>query len=104
MNVIIEMLSNVNLSNDLQLLGFGGRVMVSTLCLFHILSNYYIVLSFKIVGSRGPIEINPRDTMMKETSIIGVALYNATKVLWASCVVSCFLVFVILMNLLLTFD
>lgn len=28
------MLSNVNLSNDLQLLGFGGRVMVSTLCLF----------------------------------------------------------------------
>jgi len=33
-NVIIEMLSNVNLSNDLQLLGLGGRVMVSTLCLF----------------------------------------------------------------------
>ncbi|ROJ13872.1 Quinone oxidoreductase [Anabarilius grahami] len=58
-NVIIEMLSNVNLSNDLQLLDFGGRVI--------------------IVGSRGSIEINPRDTMMKETSIIGMSLYNATK-------------------------
>lgn len=31
-NVIIEMLSNVNLSNDLQLLDFGGRVIVSVLC------------------------------------------------------------------------
>uniref|UniRef100_A0A673FMJ6 Enoyl reductase (ER) domain-containing protein n=1 Tax=Sinocyclocheilus rhinocerous TaxID=307959 RepID=A0A673FMJ6_9TELE len=59
MNVIIEMLSNVNLSNDLQLLDFGGRVI--------------------IVGSRGPIEIYPRDTMMKETSIIGVALYNTSN-------------------------
>ncbi|NP_001093446.1 quinone oxidoreductase isoform X1 [Danio rerio] len=58
-NVIIEMLSNVNLSNDLQLLDFGGRVI--------------------IVGSRGPIEINPRDTMMKESSVIGVALHFATK-------------------------
>ncbi|XP_067845889.1 quinone oxidoreductase [Heptranchias perlo] len=58
-NVIIEMLSNVNLSNDLQLLSNGGRVI--------------------IVGCRGPIEINPRDTMAKETSIIGVALTNATK-------------------------
>ncbi|XP_048019589.1 quinone oxidoreductase [Megalobrama amblycephala] len=58
-NVIIEMLSNVNLSNDLQLLDFGGRVI--------------------IVGSRGSIEINPRDTMIKETSIIGMSLYYATK-------------------------
>ncbi|XP_056328855.1 quinone oxidoreductase [Danio aesculapii] len=58
-NVIIEMLSNVNLSNDLQLLDVGGRVI--------------------IVGSRGPIEINPRDTMMKESSVIGVALHFATK-------------------------
>lgn len=58
-NVIVEMLSNVNLSNDLQLLDVGGRVI--------------------IVGSRGPIEINPRDTMMKESSVIGVALHFATK-------------------------
>uniref|UniRef100_A0A8C9K9V7 Quinone oxidoreductase n=1 Tax=Panthera tigris altaica TaxID=74533 RepID=A0A8C9K9V7_PANTA len=33
----------------------------------------------KVVGSRGPIEINPRDTMTKESSIIGVALYSSTK-------------------------
>lgn len=58
--MIIEMLANVNLSNDLNLLSYGGRVIV--------------------VGSRGSIEINPRDTMAKETSIIGVALYSSTKV------------------------
>ncbi|KAB0401586.1 hypothetical protein E2I00_008810, partial [Balaenoptera physalus] len=58
-DVIIEMLANVNLSNDLNLLSHGGRVIV--------------------VGSRGPIEINPRDTMAKESSIIGVALYSSTK-------------------------
>ncbi|KAI5608884.1 quinone oxidoreductase, partial [Silurus asotus] len=58
-NVIVEMLSNVNLSNDLKLLAPGGRVM--------------------IVGCRGSVEINPRDTMAKETSIIGVSLFSATK-------------------------
>ncbi|XP_007947815.1 quinone oxidoreductase [Orycteropus afer afer] len=58
-DVIIEMLANVNLSNDLKLLSYGGRVI--------------------IVGSRGPIEINPRDTMAKESSIIGVSLYSSTK-------------------------
>lgn len=58
-DIILEMLANVNLSNDLNLLSYGGRVI--------------------IVGSRGPIEINPRDTMAKESSIIGVALYSSTK-------------------------
>lgn len=57
-DVIVEMLSNVNLSKDLQMLAYGGRV--------------------AIVGSRGPIEINPRDTMAKESSIMGVALFFAT--------------------------
>ncbi|KAG7456660.1 hypothetical protein MATL_G00238120 [Megalops atlanticus] len=57
-NVIVEMLANVNLSNDLEMLARGGRV--------------------TIVGSRGPIEIDPRDTMMKESSIIGVALFSST--------------------------
>lgn len=33
----------------------------------------------KVVGSRGHIEINPRDTIAKESSIIGVALYSSTK-------------------------
>ncbi|XP_012872429.1 PREDICTED: quinone oxidoreductase isoform X1 [Dipodomys ordii] len=58
-DVIIEMLANVNLSNDLKLLSSGGRVI--------------------IVGSRGPIEINPRDIMAKESSIIGVSLFSSTK-------------------------
>lgn len=58
-DIILEMLANVNLSNDLNLLSYGGRVI--------------------IVGSRGSIEINPRDTMAKESSIIGVALYSSTK-------------------------
>uniref|UniRef100_A0A2K6TR85 Quinone oxidoreductase n=1 Tax=Saimiri boliviensis boliviensis TaxID=39432 RepID=A0A2K6TR85_SAIBB len=58
-DVIIEMLANVNLSKDLSLLSQGGRVIV--------------------VGNRGTIEINPRDTMTKESSIIGVTLFATTK-------------------------
>ncbi|XP_016045935.1 quinone oxidoreductase isoform X2 [Erinaceus europaeus] len=58
-DVVIEMLANVNLSKDLSLLSCGGRVI--------------------IVGSRGPIEIVPRETMVKESSIIGVSLYSSTK-------------------------
>nr|KAF6504504.1 crystallin zeta [Rousettus aegyptiacus] len=58
-DVIIEMLANVNLSNDLKLLSNGGRVVV--------------------VGSRGSVEISPSDAMRKEASIIGVALFNSTK-------------------------
>nr|XP_028588910.1 quinone oxidoreductase [Podarcis muralis] len=58
-DVVIEMLANVNLAHDLQLLSSGGRVM--------------------IVGSRGPIEINPRDTMWKESSIRGISLFSASK-------------------------
>ncbi|XP_063795145.1 quinone oxidoreductase-like [Pseudophryne corroboree] len=61
-NIVLEMLSNVNLSNDLKLLSTGGRVI--------------------IIGCRGSIEINPRDTMAKESSIIGVALFSSTKEDW----------------------
>ncbi|KAM9321451.1 LOW QUALITY PROTEIN: quinone oxidoreductase-like [Gastrophryne carolinensis] len=57
-NVILEMLSNVNLSNDLKLLSIGGRV--------------------AIVGCREEIEINPRDNG-KESSIIGVSLFSSSK-------------------------
>lgn len=42
-DVILEMLANVNLGKDLAILAKGGRVV--------------------IIGSRGPVEINPRDTM-----------------------------------------
>ncbi|XP_054624352.1 quinone oxidoreductase isoform X2 [Dunckerocampus dactyliophorus] len=57
-DVIVEMLSNVNLHKDLQMLALGGRVVV--------------------VGCRGSVEINPRDAMTKETSIIGVFLPFST--------------------------
>ncbi|XP_056149298.1 quinone oxidoreductase [Lampris incognitus] len=64
-HVIVEMLSNVNLSKDLQMLAYGGRV--------------------TIVGSRGSTEINPRDIMVKESSVIGVAVFFATPEEKSSC-------------------
>lgn len=39
--------------------------------------NIYI---FQVVGNRGTIEINPRETMAKESSIIGVMLAQASEV------------------------
>jgi NADPH2:quinone reductase len=54
-NAIIEMLANVNLAKDLSLLAKHGRVAV--------------------VGNRGTIEINPRDTMAKEAAIVGVQMW-----------------------------
>lgn len=57
-NVIIEMLANVNLAKDLEMLAPRGRVVV--------------------VGSRGNIEINPRLMMGRDSSIHGMALWNAT--------------------------
>ncbi|KAA0894002.1 NADPH:quinone reductase [Oryzomonas rubra] len=57
-DVILEMLANVNLAKDLTALATGGRVAV--------------------IGSRGRIEIDPRDAMGREASILGVTLYNAT--------------------------
>jgi NADPH2:quinone reductase len=67
-DVIVEMLANVNLARDLTLLGWGGRVLV--------------------VGSRGPVEINPRDAMMREADIRGVFLHGASAAefaeMWAA--------------------
>lgn len=57
-DLIIEMLSNVNLGRDLPLLAPKGRVVA--------------------VGSRGPVEINPRDTMSRDASILGMSLMNAS--------------------------
>lgn len=58
-DVILEMLSNINLGKDLTLLAKQGRVVV--------------------IGSRGKVEINPRDTMSRDASILGMALFNATR-------------------------
>lgn len=57
-DLILEMLANKNLANDLKLLAIHGRVVV--------------------IGSRGPIEINPRDAMARELDIRGVMGGHAT--------------------------
>ncbi|GAB3486964.1 NADPH:quinone reductase [Marinomonas epiphytica] len=55
-DVIIEMLANHNLDQDLKALAFGGCVAV--------------------IGNRGTVEINPRDLMARDASVVGVALAN----------------------------
>jgi NADPH:quinone reductase len=57
-DVILEMLANVNLDKDLGMLAKNGRVIV--------------------IGSRGRIEIDPRDTMSRDADIRGMTLMNAT--------------------------
>lgn len=70
LDVIVEMLANVNLGRDLGALGPGGRVVV--------------------VGSRGTVEINPRDLMNRDAAILGMRLPNASPAecasLWAGIV------------------
>jgi len=58
-DLILEMLANLNLGRDLKILAEGGRVCV--------------------VGSRGPVEINPRDTMSRRADVLGVSLHTATQ-------------------------
>lgn len=58
-NVILEMLANKNLSQDLSMLAVHGRVVV--------------------IGSRGAIEITPRDAMARDAVILGMTLFNATE-------------------------
>ena len=55
-DVILEHLANVNLDNDLSAICYGGRIVV--------------------VGNRGRIEIDPRKTMGKDSTILGVSLWN----------------------------
>lgn len=58
-DVILEMLANVNLANDLQvLIGKYGRIV--------------------IIGSRGRIEIDPRNTMTKNITVKGMNLFNSS--------------------------
>jgi NADPH:quinone reductase len=57
-DVILEMLANVNLDRDLGLLAAGGRVVV--------------------IGSRGRVDIDPRQTMGKESAILGTTLWSTT--------------------------
>ena len=55
-DVILEMLANVNLAMDMDIAAKYGRIVV--------------------IGNRGPVEINPREAMMKDLDIIGIALPN----------------------------
>jgi NADPH2:quinone reductase len=57
-DVILEMLANVNLAKDLTVLALRGRVVV--------------------IGSRGAIEINPRETMGRDAAILGMTLFNVS--------------------------
>jgi NADPH2:quinone reductase len=58
-SVVVEMLADVNLEQDLGILAVGGRVVV--------------------VGSRGRLEFTPRLTMIKEATVMGTALWNASE-------------------------
>jgi NADPH:quinone reductase len=57
-DLILEMLANVNLGKDLTVLAKFGRVVV--------------------IGSRGPVEINARDTMSRDADIRGMTLFNTS--------------------------
>ena len=57
-DIILEMAAHTNLGKDLTVLAREGRVIV--------------------IGSRGPVEINPRDTMARTADIRGMTLMNAT--------------------------
>jgi NADPH2:quinone reductase len=58
-DLIVEMLANVNLAKDLTMLAPAGARVV-------------------VVGNRGTIEIDPRQTMSREASIHGLTLFAAT--------------------------
>jgi NADPH:quinone reductase len=58
-DLIVEMLANINLGNDLKILNNRGRVVV--------------------IGSRGTVEIDPRDVMARDASIMGVLLFNSSE-------------------------
>jgi len=57
-DLILEMLANVNLPRDLEAVAKYGQIVV--------------------IGNRGLVEINPREAMMKELDILGIARFNAT--------------------------
>jgi NADPH2:quinone reductase len=63
-DVIVELLANVNLGKDLTILAKGGRVVV--------------------IGSRGRVEIDPRDAMQRDADIRGMVIPNTPPAEMAS--------------------
>ena len=59
-DVILEMLANKNLAKDLSMVATRGRIVV--------------------VGNRGTIEINPRDAMTRDATILGMTVLNLSDV------------------------
>jgi NADPH2:quinone reductase len=58
-DLILEMLASVNLGKDLSVVARGGRIVV--------------------IGSRGTVEVNPRDAMAREADVLGLLLWNWTE-------------------------
>jgi len=58
-DVVLEMLANVNLGKDLTVLARGGRVVV--------------------IGSRGKVEVDPREAMARDAAVLGMLLFNASE-------------------------
>ena len=58
-DLIVELLANRNLGGDLEALAMHGRVVV--------------------VGSRGSVEVDPRDLMNREGAVLGMRMPNATR-------------------------
>ena len=58
-DLILEMAAHENLGKDLPVLAREGRVVV--------------------IGSRGKVEIEPRQTMMRDANILGMSLNNVTE-------------------------
>jgi len=57
-DIILEMLANVNLGRDLGVLARNGRVIV--------------------IGSRGKVEIDAREAMVRDAEIRGMILFNTS--------------------------
>lgn len=58
-DIILEMLANANLGRDLPILSLNGRVVV--------------------IGSRGTVEMDPRNAMVRNATILGMLLMNASE-------------------------
>jgi NADPH2:quinone reductase len=63
-DVVLEMAAHINLDKDLSVLAHGGRVVV--------------------IGNRGRVEIDARQTMGKDAAIVGMTLFNASPAELAS--------------------
>lgn len=57
-DIILEMKAHINLGFDLGALAMGGRVV--------------------IIGSRGKVEVEPREAMNHDAAILGMTLFNAS--------------------------